>query len=59
VQPRRRSDRGHWLLARLLITIAQQQPPGPEHAWSWSRWRRRRQYRAQACHYRRRGYAIA
>ena len=30
------------------------QAPGPEHAWSWSRWRRKRQYQARICHYKRR-----
>jgi hypothetical protein len=45
-------------IRRLLITIAAQQPPGTEHAWSWSRWRRRRQYQARICHYKRRGYAL-
>ena len=27
-----------------------------EHVWSWSCWRRRRQYQARVSHYRRRGY---
>ena len=31
---------------------------GPEHAWSWSRWRRERQYQARQCHYRKRGYPL-
>jgi hypothetical protein len=35
------------------------QPPDPEHAWAWSRWRRKRQYQARICHYQRRGYALA
>ena len=45
-------------IRRLLIKISQQQPPGSEHAWSWSRWRRKRQYQARQCHYQRRGYAL-
>jgi hypothetical protein len=45
-------------IRRLLIKIAQPQQPGPEHAWSWSRWRRKRQYQARICHYQRRGYAL-
>jgi hypothetical protein len=45
-------------IRRLLITIAQQQALSAEHAWSWSRWRRRRQYQARICHYRRRGYVL-
>jgi hypothetical protein len=43
---------------RRLLAKIRQQPPDPEHVWSWSRWRRRRQYQARICHYRRRGYAI-
>jgi hypothetical protein len=45
-------------IRRLLIKIASQQPSGSEHAWSWSRWRRRRQYQARQCHYRQRGFAL-
>jgi hypothetical protein len=44
-------------IRRLLVKITQQ-PPAPEKAWSWSRWRRKRQYPARACHYRRRGYIL-
>jgi hypothetical protein len=33
-------------------------PRDPGRVWSWSRWRRRRQYQARLCHYRRRGYAL-
>ncbi len=43
---------------RLLIKITQQQPPAPGQAWSWSRWRRKRQYQARISHYRRRGYVL-
>jgi len=45
-------------IRRLLIKIASQQPSGSEHARSWSRWRRRRQYQARQCHYRQRGFAL-
>jgi hypothetical protein len=42
----------------LLAKISPPRPAGPEHAWSWSRWRRKRQYQARICHYQRRGYAL-
>ena len=45
-------------IRRLLAKITLQQPPDPERTWSWSRWRRKRQYQARISHYRRRGYAI-
>jgi hypothetical protein len=45
-------------LRRLLISLIQARSPGPESVWSWSRWRRRRQYQTRICHYRRRGYAL-
>jgi len=45
-------------LRRLLTSLVQARAPGPEGIWSWSRWRRRRQYQARVCHYRRRGYAL-
>jgi len=45
-------------LRRLLISLVQARAPDPEDVWSWSRWRRRRQYQARICHYRRRGYAL-
>jgi hypothetical protein len=45
-------------IRRLLISLIQRHAPGPRRVWSWSRWRRRRQYRARQCHYRRRGYAL-
>jgi hypothetical protein len=35
----------------LLVNISQHQPPSPDHAWPWSRWRRKRQYQARICHY--------
>ncbi len=43
---------------RLLISLIQRYAPDPEKVWSWSRWRRRRQYQARLSHYRRRGYAL-
>jgi hypothetical protein len=45
-------------IRRLLISLIQRYVPDPEAVWSWSRWRRRRQYQARLCHYRRRGYQL-
>jgi hypothetical protein len=45
-------------IRRLLINLIQSYSPDPVRVWSWSRWRRRRQYQARLCHYRRRGYAL-
>ncbi len=45
-------------LRRLLNSLIQPRAPDPEAVWSWSRWRRRRQYQVRICHYRRRGYAL-
>ena len=45
-------------IRRLLISLVQACSPDPEGVWSWSRWRRRRQYQARLCHYRHRGYAL-
>ena len=45
-------------IRRLLISLIQRYAPDPEDVWSWSRWRRRRQYQARLCHYRRRGYTL-
>lgn len=45
-------------LRRLLNSLVQARAPDPDGVWSWSRWRRRRQYQARLCHYRRRGYAL-
>jgi len=42
----------------LLLNLIQGYSRNPVHVWSWSRWRRRRQYQARLCHYRRRGYAL-
>jgi hypothetical protein len=46
-------------IRRLLAKIILQPPADPSRAWSWSRWRRKRQYQARICHYRRRGYSLA
>jgi hypothetical protein len=45
-------------IRRLLTGLIQSRPPGPRHTWAWSGWRRRRQYQARVCHYRRRGYTL-
>lgn len=45
-------------IRRLLNSLIQRYAPDPGRVWSWSRWRRRRQYQARLCHYRRRGYAL-
>jgi hypothetical protein len=45
-------------IRRLLINLVQACSPDPEGVWSWSRWRRRRQYQARLCHYRQRGYGF-
>jgi DDE superfamily endonuclease len=42
---------------RRLFTGLCQQPPAPATQLHWSRWRRRHQYTARACHYRRRALA--
>ena len=45
-------------IRRLLISLIQYRAPEPERVWSWSTWRRRRQYQARLSHYRSRGYAL-
>ncbi len=45
-------------IRRLLVSLVQARAPDPGSVWCWSRWRRRRQYQARLCHYRRRGYAL-
>jgi len=45
-------------IRRLLTALIQTSTPDPRHVWSWSRWRRRRQYQARLCHYRQRGYVL-
>jgi hypothetical protein len=56
------SRHGHALidreLRRLLNSLVQARSPDPDGIWSWSGWRRRRQYQARLCHYRRPGYAF-
>jgi hypothetical protein len=38
--------------------LIQRYLPDPQHVLAWSDWRRKRQYQARLCHYRRRGYAL-
>ena len=45
-------------IRRLLISLVQACAPDPRGVWSWSHWRRRRQYQARLCHYRQRGYPL-
>jgi hypothetical protein len=45
-------------IRRLLISLVQACSPDPGRVWSWSRWRRRRQYQARRRHCRQRGYAL-
>lgn len=45
-------------IRRLLINLVHRYLPEPEHVWSWSHWRRRRQYQARLSHYRRRGHPL-
>lgn len=43
-------------LRRLLTQLVLLGQHGIEHVLQWSVWRRRHQYRARQCHYRRRGF---
>jgi hypothetical protein len=45
-------------IRRLLISLTHPGAPDPACIWAWSNWRRRRQYQARLCHYRRRGYSL-
>jgi hypothetical protein len=45
-------------IRHLLTSLVQRYAPDSERAWSWSRWRRRRQHQARQCHYRQRGYQL-
>ena len=45
-------------IRRLLNSLLYVRAPDPDGVWSWSGWRRRRQYQARRCHCRQRGYAI-
>lgn len=45
-------------IRRLLINLVHRYLPEPDHVWSWSNWRRRRQHQARLSHYRRRGYPL-
>jgi hypothetical protein len=43
-------------IRRLLVHLILQHAAPPEHVWTWSCWRRRRQRQARISHYRSRGY---
>jgi hypothetical protein len=43
-------------IRRLLVHLILRHDHQPEHIWSWSHWRRRRQHQARVSHYRARGY---
>jgi hypothetical protein len=43
-------------IRRLLLHLILRHTHQPDHVWSWSRWRRRRQHQARVSHYRARGY---
>jgi hypothetical protein len=45
-------------IRRLLINLALRSTHTAEYVWSWSIWRRRRQYQARLSHYKRRGYPL-
>jgi len=45
-------------IRRLLVHLILQHANPPEHVWSWSHWRRRRQHQARLSHYLRRGYLL-
>jgi hypothetical protein len=45
-------------LRRLLNSLITTRSPDPDGIWSWSGWRRQRQYRARISHYKRRGCAL-
>jgi hypothetical protein len=45
-------------IRRLLAALFVRSQKHKQHVWSWSHWRRRRQYQARLSHYRRRGDAL-
>jgi hypothetical protein len=45
-------------IRRLLIKLILHSVHTTEHIWSWSTWRRKRQYQARLSHYKRRGYPL-
>ena len=45
-------------IRRLLISLVHASAPDPGTCGAGPGWRRRRQYQARLCHYRRRGYAL-
>ncbi|WP_161485830.1 hypothetical protein [Enteractinococcus helveticum] len=45
-------------IRRLIVKVAWNQPPDPEHVLQRSKWRRQHQYRAQQYHYAARGHIL-
>jgi hypothetical protein len=45
-------------IRRLLVHLILRHAHPTVHVWSWSDWRRRRQYQARLSHYRRRGHPL-
>lgn len=45
-------------IRRLTAALSHGPAPDPGIIWSWSRWRRKRQYQARLCHYQQRGYPL-
>jgi hypothetical protein len=59
IDPGQRSPAGGGAYALIVRQAGpRQQMVADDPRRSWSRWRRRRQYQARACHYRQRGYAF-
>ena len=45
-------------IRRLLVNLILRHAQPAQHVWSWSYWRRRRQYQARLSHYRRRDHPL-
>ncbi len=45
-------------IRRLLAALVLRHAHRPQQINAWSTWRRRRQYQARLCHYRKRGYQL-
>jgi hypothetical protein len=45
-------------IRRLLVHLILRHAHPAAHVWTWSYWRRRRQYQARLSHYRRRGQPL-
>jgi hypothetical protein len=45
-------------IRRPVVALIVRPPSEPDRVHAWSHWRRRRQYQARLCHYRKRGYLI-